>query len=165
GLAAAVRAAISAVDAEQPVGDLFAAATSVRDSTANRRLGALLLGIFGAVAVALALIGVYGVMSYSVRQRTREMGIRLVLGARPGAIAWTMVREAAVLGVAGIGLGVVGALALSRVLGSLLYEVAATDPVTYVGLSLLLLVVAVMASWLPARRAARVDPMIALRSE
>jgi putative ABC transport system permease protein len=164
GLAATVRDRILAVDPDQPVGDLVSVAQAVHDSMARRRLATLLLAIFGGVALILAVVGVYGVMSYLVTQRTQEVGIRMALGARPRDVLALVVRHGLALTLLGIGVGLVGALALSRVLASQLYGVTPTDPTGYAAASLLLAAVAAAASWLPARRAARVDPMIALRA-
>jgi putative ABC transport system permease protein len=124
-----------------------------------------LLGIFSGVALLLAALGIYGVLAYSVAQRTREIGVRMALGARYSTVASMVVREA--LGVVGVGLalGIGGALALTRVMTSLLYDISPTDPATFVGVTLALGAVAVLASYLPARRAARVDPIVALRSD
>ncbi|HEV2132038.1 MAG TPA: FtsX-like permease family protein, partial [Longimicrobiaceae bacterium] len=125
----------------------------------------VLLGIFAAIALALAAIGIYGLISYTVAQRTGEIGVRLALGARPSDVLLLMVRQGMKPALAGIVVGVVGAWAATRVIRSLLYDVSATDPITYVGVVLFLGAVALLAAYLPARRATRVDPMIALRSE
>jgi ABC-type antimicrobial peptide transport system permease subunit len=124
-----------------------------------------LLGVFSAVALVLAALGIYGVLAYSVAQRTREIGVRMALGARESTVATMVVRES--LGVVGIGLaiGIVGALALTRVLASLLFDISPTDPLTFVAVTLGLGAVAVAASYLPARRASSVDPIVALRSD
>jgi ABC-type antimicrobial peptide transport system permease subunit len=124
-----------------------------------------LVGTFSALALVLAALGIYGVLAYSVAQRTREIGVRMALGARDSIVARMVVREA--LRVVGVGLviGVVGAVALTRVLATLLYDVSPTDPLTFTGVTLALGAVAVTASYFPARRAARVDPIVALRQE
>jgi len=132
---------------------------------ATRRFSMLLLSIFAAVALLLAAVGIYGVMSYSVGQRTREFGVRMALGASTGDVLRLVVRRGLVLAVIGLVLGVGAALALNRVMVSLLFEVAPTDPATFAGLSLLLVAIAAIACLVPALRAARVDPVTALRCE
>jgi putative ABC transport system permease protein len=135
------------------------------DSMSLRTFSMLLLGLFAGLALVLAAVGIYGVMSYSVTQRTHEIGIRVALGASSKDVVRLVVGQGMGLAVAGVGIGVMASLALTRVMESLLYGVSATDPVTYVVISVVLGVVAVMASVIPARRASKVDPMIALRYE
>ena len=134
-------------------------------SLANRRFSLLLLSVFAGAALLLAVIGIYGVMSYVVTQRTQEMGVRLALGATPGGIARLVLGQGARLVVIGLALGIVGAVALTRLMTSLLFEITPTDPVTYGGVALVLAVTAVAACQIPAWRATRVDPLTALRSE
>jgi len=136
----------------------------VGQSLAYSRLGALLLGLFAAVALGLAAIGTYGVIAYAVAQRTREIGIRVALGASAGDVAGMVVRRGLVLGAVGGGIGLVVALAVTRVLGSLLYEVAPRDPLTLAGIVATLALVVLAASWVPARRAAAVPAVEALKS-
>jgi putative ABC transport system permease protein len=125
----------------------------------------LLLGIFAGVALVLAAVGLYGVMSYTVAQRTREIGLRMALGAQRGDVLRLVVGQGLRLVLVGVVVGLVASLILTRVMTSLLYGVSATDPATLVTISLVLIAVAVFASYIPARRATRVDPLIALRYE
>jgi putative ABC transport system permease protein len=164
GFEAALRRAVAEIDAAQPIGDVGTMKGSMDATLAKERLSTWLLGLFGAVALALAIVGVYGVMSYMVTQRTGEIGIRLALGARPADVTRMVVRQGLGLAAAGIVVGVAGALALGRLIAGMLFGVSAADPTTVVAAAVVLLGVAVVASWLPARRAARVDPMIALRA-
>lgn len=161
----AVRSAIHAVDPDQPVYNVKTMDDVVAASVSNTRFSFWLLGTFAAIALALAAAGIYGVMSYTVTQRTREIGIRIALGARHSAVTQLIVRHGMSLAIAGLAIGTVIALALTRVLASMLYGASATDPATFAGVALLLGIVALVASYVPARRAAAVDPVIALRSE
>jgi putative ABC transport system permease protein len=161
----AVRAAIHSVDRNQPVYNVKTMNDVVAASVSNTRFSFWLLGTFAAIALALAAVGIYGVMSYVVTQRTREIGIRMALGARHSAVTQLIVRHGMSLAIGGLAIGTIIALALTRVLASMLYGASATDPATFAGVALLLGVVALVASYVPARRAAAVDPVIALRSE
>jgi putative ABC transport system permease protein len=165
GFGGALRAVVDSIDADEPIDTVQPMSELIGQSMAKQKLSTLLLGIFGALAVALALIGVYGVMSYTVTQRIREIGVRMALGARPGDVMRMVVRQGVLLAVIGVAAGTVGALALASLMSSLLFGVSSTDPVTYAAMAGLLLVVTALATWIPARRAARVDPMIALRSD
>jgi putative ABC transport system permease protein len=165
GLAAAVRNQVLAVDKDQPVFDIQTTEQRLSESVAPRRFRMLLLGLFAGVALVLAAVGIYGVMVYSVTQRTHEIGIRVALGAQEGDIINLVMRKGFRLALIGVGIGVAGALGLSRFIASLLYGVKSTDPLTFVIVSLLLLFVALLASYIPARRATKVDPMVALKYE
>jgi putative ABC transport system permease protein len=164
-LAAPVRKEIQAIDAEQPVADVRTMNQLLAESVGRARFSAFLLGVFACVAVALAVVGLYAVMSYAVAQRTHEIGIRVALGARGRDILGLVVRQGLGLALAGAALGLAGAFALTRLMRTLLYEVSTTDPATYVSLSALLLVVTLLACLVPAWRATKVDPMVALRYE
>jgi putative ABC transport system permease protein len=137
----------------------------INELTARSRFGTLLLGIFAGLALVLAAIGIYGVMSYSVTQRTHELGIRIALGAQTRDVLKLILGRGFALTMVGIALGLTGSFALTRLMSSLLYGVSATDPITFGGLSLLLTAVALAACYLPTRRAMKVDPMVALRNE
>ena len=129
------------------------------------RMAATLLGVFGFLALALASVGIYGVMSYSVNRRTHEIGIRIALGAQAADVLKLIVQQGMFLAASGILLGLLAAFGLTRFLSSLLYGVSATDPVTFIGIPLLLAAIALLASYVPARRGVRVDPIVALRYE
>jgi predicted permease len=160
-----LRAAILAVDKEIVFTEDVPASTVVAHTVAPTQIGAALLGAFGALALLLAAVGLYGVIAYSVSMRTREMGVRMALGARPGDVVRLVLQESGRLSLAGIGAGALLAAVLGRVLGSLLYGVSALDPVAYVVAATILLAVAALASIVPALAAARVDPLRALRTE
>jgi predicted permease len=164
-LAAPVRREIAALDPDLAVSNLRTLERVVAESVGDRRFTMLLLGLFGTVALTLAVIGIYGVTAYGVAQRTREMGIRLALGAAPAAVRGLVVREGVRLALAGLVAGLVLALLGTRALRSQLYGIGSADPATYVALSAVLLAVAMLATYLPARRATRVDPAITLRAE
>jgi putative ABC transport system permease protein len=164
-IASSVRQEIAALDRGVPVYQVATMDQLLRNSLAPQRFNLFLLVLFAALALGLAAIGIYGVLAFSVSRRTHEIGIRLALGARPGDVLRLIMRQGMQLVVAGIVLGLAGALALTRLMASLLYGVSATDPATFVLVSVLLTVVALIACWVPARRAMRVDPMVALRIE
>ncbi|HZX97691.1 MAG TPA: ABC transporter permease [Myxococcales bacterium] len=164
-LAAAVRRTVQEIDPLQPVYSQQSMEQVVSDSMSDRRLMLLLLGIFAVVALLLASVGIYGVMSYSVEQRTREIGIRMALGAERAAVLRMILGQGTRLAAVGIAVGLLGAFALSRLMSRFLYGISATDPSTYALLALLLAAVAVAACLLPASRAVKVDPVIALRAE
>jgi predicted permease len=165
GLTAAVRKEIRDVDSDLPIYNVRTMTGRVDESLARRRFSMLLLTIFAALASGLAAIGIYGVVAYFVNQGTRELGIRMALGATPRGIRVLVVRHGIVVAVAGVALGLAGALVVGRFMRSLLFGINATDPVTFVSIALLLGLVALVASYVPARRAARIDPMLALRNE
>jgi ABC-type antimicrobial peptide transport system permease subunit len=129
------------------------------------RSGATLFSIFGALALILAVVGVYGVKAYSVARRTREIGIRMALGAEPGAVLYMILREGLVMILSGTALGLLLALGIGRIFGSMLYQVSPVDPVAFTLAPLVLTAAALLACYLPARRATKVDPMVALRTE
>lgn len=165
GLAASAANEIRNLDTDLPVANVRTMEQIVADSLAQRRLTMVLLSFFAGLAVVLTSIGIYGVVAYAVAQRTQELGIRLALGARPAAVSRLVIGEGMRLAFAGVTLGILAAWALTRLLQTLLFEVTATDLPTFGGIALLSVFVALLACWIPARRAALVDPMIALRSE
>lgn len=164
-LAAAVRREVSAVDKDLPVSNIKFMDEIVAGSVSQPRVYALLLGIFAALALVLAAIGIYGVISYSVTQRTHEIGIRMALGAPAKNVLALIIKQGMALALVGIFLGLLVSLALTRVLASQLYGVSSTDPATFTAISLLLMLVAIIACYIPALRATKVDPMIAVRCE
>lgn len=164
-LAAAVRAAIHAVDPEQPVANLQPLSETLNSESAMRRTGMTLLVSFAVLALLLASLGLYGVLSYFVTQHTPEIGVRMALGARPNDVLRMILRQGMTLVLGGVATGLLGALALTRLMKSLVFGIGATDPLTFVLVPLLLCAVALLACWLPARRATQVDPLVALRNE
>lgn len=164
-LTAPARGAILSIDKNQPVYDIKTMDDVFSASVANTRLVMLLFGVFSMLALLLASIGIYGVIAYSIVQRTHEIGIRLALGAQTKDVRRMIITQGMVLALIGAGLGLAGAFAATRVMRGLLYGVSATDPLIFIAVSLLLTVVALLACYIPARRATKVDPMIALRYE
>ncbi len=164
-IVASVRRELQAVDPRQPIYGVRPMEGLFSASIAERRFNMVLLTAFAVLAALLTATGIYGVISYSVAQRTREIGIRMALGAQTGDVLKLVVRQGLAPAFVGIVLGLSGAFALTRVIASLLFGVSATDPVTFASLPLLLVALALLACWLPARRATKVDPMIALRHE
>ena len=164
-LVPSVQREIRAIDPDQPVADVRTLDAVVAKSIARPRFDTMLLGIFAAVALVLASVGLYGVMNYSATQRTQEIGIRMALGAKPGDILRLVVGQGIRLTFAGIVIGIVASFALTRVMSNLLFGITATDLPTFLGVSALLTAVAVLANYIPARRATRVNPVIALRYE
>jgi putative ABC transport system permease protein len=160
-----VKRAVAEVDPSRPAANFRTIEQNLSQQTQFLRLYILLLGIFGGIAAVLAAIGIYGVMAYSVAERTREIGIRMALGARSGDVVRMVLRQALLMVGLGVTLGLAGSFALTRVIKSALYGVTATDPATYAGISGLLLLVAIIACLIPTRRAVAVHPTIALRYE
>ena len=161
----AIRAIVRGLDGDQPIGLALLMSEYVDATLAGRRFAMTLLSVFSGLALALAVVGTYGVISYGVSQRTREIGIQMAIGASPAGVVRSIVGEGAKLALIGIGLGIAGALGLGRFLSSLLYGVAPTDPATYASLGAVMALVTLAACYLPARRAARLDPTLALRSD
>jgi len=165
GLSAAIRNQVLQIDKEQPVFSIATLDRLVSTSIAQQKFSMLLLGVFAAVAMVLAAVGIYGVLSYAVTQRTHEIGIRMALGAGRAAVLRLVVGHGMTLTLIGIAAGLAAAFLLTRLMSTLLFGVSATDPLTFSLIALLLLTIALLACWIPARRATKVDPMIALRSE
>jgi predicted permease len=164
-LATSVQREIAAVDPEQPAYSIKTMEEWMEDSLALRRLGTLLLSVFSGVALALAAVGIYGVVGFSVSQRTREIGLRVALGARKTDVLGLILKQGLLLAGIGGALGMLGAAATTRLLGSLLYQVQPTDPASFALGALVMGTVALLACYFPARRAAKVDPVVALRSD
>jgi putative ABC transport system permease protein len=164
-LIASVRRQVQEVDPNQPIFDINTLEEIRAESSASDRLNLTLLGVFAAVALALAIVGIYGVVSWTVTQRMREIGVRMALGARVGDVLRLVVGQGMKVIITGVGLGLAGAFALTRLMKTLLFEVSATDPYTFVFITLLLVGVALLACFIPARRATKLDPTVALRSE
>jgi putative ABC transport system permease protein len=159
------QAQVWAIDSNQPTASVRSVEAILADAQANRRFTALLLGLFSIVALALAAIGIYGVIAYSTAQRVQEIGIRMALGASRTNVVTSVLKEAVMIGVAGLALGIAAALALTRFLSGLLFGVGVRDPMTFVALPLGLLLVAILAALIPATRAVRVNPLVALRGD
>jgi predicted permease len=164
-LAGPVRAAIREVLPRRPILQIVPMQDKVGAAAATPRFFTTLVSVFGALALALAAVGLYGIVAYVVRQREREIGVRVALGAPPAGVVGLMLRRGMAPVLAGLAVGIPLALLATRLLRSLLYEVTASDPVTFVGVVALLAAVALVASWIPARRAARVDPTVTLRAD
>jgi len=163
-LASAFRHEVAAFDRNLPVSNMATLEAVVSDAQWRPRFNMLLLSIFAATALALAVVGIFGVISYAVAQRTREIGIRMALGAKPGDVLALVVKQGLGLALAGVAIGLSAAAVVTRGMSSLLYGISATDPLAFAGVSVVLIAAALTATYLPARRAAKVDPMISLRS-
>src|SRR4029453_12708551 len=164
-VASIARNEVKVIDPDMPIDRIVPLHDVLDESIAEPRFRTLLLGAFALMAVALAGVGIYGLLSFSVVQRPRGVGIRVALGARPGQVVMPVVREGLTLALAGIGVGAIGAFAATRLLKAFLFDVPPSDLLTYVAVALLLLGIALFATYIPSRRAARVDPVTALRAE
>jgi ABC-type antimicrobial peptide transport system permease subunit len=164
-LQAAVRREIQAVDREAPASNIRTMEQYLAASVAPRRFNLWLLTVFAGAALVLAATGLYGVISYGVEQRRHEIGIRVALGARAGDVLKLVIGQGMALAIIGVALGLGAALALTRLMESLLFSVSATDPLTFIAIALLLTLVALLACYIPARRATKVDPLVALRPQ
>jgi putative ABC transport system permease protein len=165
GLAETIRQEILKLDSEQPVSNIRSMEQAVTSSLSARRFTLTLLGIFAGAALALAIIGLYGVMAYTVAQRSHEIGIRMALGAERGHVMKLIVGQGLKLVLLGLVLGIAGALAMTRFLKTMLFGISPTDPMTFGSIAVMLTAVALLACWIPARRATKVDPLVALRHE
>jgi putative ABC transport system permease protein len=164
-LEAPVRNIIAEVDRDVAISEIAPMDALLDNSVAERRFSALLLGAFSTLALILAAIGIYGVMSYVVTQRTREIGVRMALGARSNDVLRLVIGQGMVLTLIGVAIGLIAAFGLTRLMKNLLFGVGAADPLTFASVALLLVLIALLACWIPARRATKVDPMVALRYE
>ena len=164
-IAPAVQREIRSLDPNQPVSDVRTMNQVMSERVARSRFNTLLLGLFAALATLLSAVGIFGVMNYSVALRTREIGLRLAVGAQPRQVLLLILRQGFVLTIAGVLFGLLAAFALTRLLSGLLFGVGTVDIVTFTTISLLLVVVSLLACYLPARRAMRIDPLRALRYE
>jgi putative ABC transport system permease protein len=165
GLFQSIRSRLRAVDKDQPLTSMKLLDEIVSDSTGQRRFSVVLLTAFAGVALVLATVGLYGVMAYLVTQRTHEIGLRMALGAPRANVFRLIVGQGLLLTVLGLVIGLAGALALTRLMSAMLYETSATDPLTFASIPIALAAVSLFASYLPARRAMKVDPIVALRYE
>jgi putative ABC transport system permease protein len=165
GAIAAIRQAVSAVDKDIPISQIATMEQLVATTTAQRRFTMLLAGVFAGLSLLLAGLGIYSVIAYTVAQRTHEIGIRMALGAQMRDVLRLVLRQGMKLALVGVGVGLLASFGLTRLMQKLLFGVSATDPLTFTGIALLLTFVALLACWIPARRATKVDPMVALRTE
>jgi putative ABC transport system permease protein len=165
GVAALVRNEVLALDKDQPVYNIRTLESVLSESVATPRFRTLLLGVFAGVALILAGVGIYGVISYAVSQRSQEIGIRMALGAQAADVLTLVIKGGMTLALIGVALGLAGAFALTRLMTTLLFNVRPTDPATFATVSAGLIIVALLACYIPARRATKVDPLVALRYE
>jgi putative ABC transport system permease protein len=164
-LVGAVRQTVWSIDPDQPITNVNTLETIVANSVAQPRLNMMLMGLFGALALILAAVGIYGLLSYAVTQRTQEMGIRMALGAGSIDVLRLVLKQGMLLALVGEGIGLAGAFALTRLIRGLLFGVTPTDIPTFVAVAVVLNIVALLACFVPARRATKVDPLVALRYE
>ncbi|MGA8027167.1 MAG: FtsX-like permease family protein [Bryobacteraceae bacterium] len=164
-MASGMRAVIRKMDRELPTQSITTMESVIADTMAEPRSQTRLLGVFSMMALSLAAIGIYGVLAYSVTERTHEIGIRMAMGAEEKDVLWMVLRRTLVLAGSGALIGTLGALAVTRVLTKFLFEITPTDPLTFIAAMAILLIVALLSAWLPARRAVRVYPLVALRYE
>jgi putative ABC transport system permease protein len=162
---ALLKAQLAGIDRDLPFGDMISLKGAVDSIMVHPRFRAMLIVIFALLALALAAVGVYGLISHTVAQRTREIGIRVALGAAPRQVIGPVIREGILLALAGIGIGLAGAFLAARALSAFLFKVSPSDPLTFSGVALLMLLVAIVASYIPSRWALKVDPVVALRAE
>ena len=162
---ALLKSQLAAIDPDLPFGDVDTLQSEIESNVSQPRFRTMLIGVFAMLALILAAVGVYGLISYSVTQRTREIGIRVALGAAPRQVMGPVVREGVILAVIGIAIGLAGAFAAARALSAFLFGVGASDPLTLAAVALIMLLVAMVASYIPSRRALKVDPVIALRAQ
>jgi len=165
GLVESIRKELKSLDANLPLASVRMMEDWIADSVSQSRFATLLLALFAGVALLLAAVGIYGVLAYSVGQRTHEIGVRIALGAVPGHIVQLVLAQGMRLAVIGVVIGLGAAAGLTRFLETMLFETRATDPLTFSGIAVLLMGVAIAACWIPARRATKVDPIVALRYE
>jgi ABC-type antimicrobial peptide transport system permease subunit len=164
-LAGVVQQEVSAIDKDVPVYEVKTMNERLMDTLTPQRLAGYLVAVFAGVALLLAMFGIYGVMSHSVGQRTREIGVRMALGAQVSDVLKLVIKQGVTLTLTGVLIGSITAIGLTRLIKNLLFDVSATDPLTFAAVVLLLTFVAFVACWLPARRATKVDPLVALRNE
>jgi putative ABC transport system permease protein len=164
-LVSAIRGIVASIDKEQPIFRIATMQEVVNASVSTRRITLILLGLFSALALVLAGIGIYGVISYSAAQRSREIGIRMALGAQRGDVMRQVLAQGGKISAAGIVIGSAASLGLTRLMAKLLYSVSVVDPATFAAVAFVLALIATVASYIPARRALRVDPLVALRNE
>ena len=164
-LIAAARQQVKAIDPDQPIYSIRTMDEIRAESVAPERLNLTLLSVFAGIALVLAIVGIYGVMSYAVTQRTHEIGIRMAIGAQPRDVFRMVIGQGMMLALIGVGFGLIGAFALTRLMASMLFGVKPTDPVTFAGIAVLLTGVALVACYIPGRRATKVDPVVSLRYE